>query len=620
MRKHLLAKSIATMIAGLGMVSAHAIGSLGVAPTAPANVVAATTLEFSGEGIGHSLLVPYYTVQGSEFTLFNIQNTDLLNGKAVKIRFRGAENSDDVYDITVLLSPGDWWGAAITRDAGVPGVARLTTFDNSCTLPQTTPADRSAINRPFVTSRLTGTGQTSASTLEGYVEVFNMADIPPLLAGTATVNPLYTAIKHGTNGIPAGCISTATNNLFNDPADATAAQTAGLGAPTTGLMGSWTIVNGPLGTSYSSVATAIEAREFDGSRPGYGNIVFFPQANTAVTLAQARAFTADPILRGGVADSAAGGAPSAPAVAALTFDFPDMSTPYLVADATAGGAAVAQLATGGSARRQAFRLSRALAVSSISNEFVTASGLAALTDWTLSSPSRRYNVARNYTSSPASTVFTDLSRDDAGTAVTPVLVTGGNTVAPYNFYALANTTVTTANANGGATPYGVICVTGTSFAGGATDFTTAYQPNNLISGQIENTEEGVVGSAPNQFVVSPGTPTIQRSLCGEVSVVSWNAGAPTGSSILPQSVLNAQLTRFDITSVYQSGWARIATPGLTVASPNGLGVGAGPTTSTRGGLPIIGHAMIQYTNNAATADARTIGNYDQTLKHRATTY
>ena len=91
-------------------------------PTAPANVAAATTLEFNGDGIGHSLLVPYYTVQGAEFTLFNVQNTDMLNGKAIKVRFRGAENSDDVFDITVLLSPGDVWGAAITRDAGAPAL------------------------------------------------------------------------------------------------------------------------------------------------------------------------------------------------------------------------------------------------------------------------------------------------------------------------------------------------------------------------------------------------------------------------------------------------------------------------------------------------------------------
>ena len=112
-------------------------------------------------------------------------------------------------------------------------------------------------------------------------------------------------------------------------------------------------------------------------------------------------------------------------------------------------------------------------------------------------------------------------------------------------------------------------------------------------------------------MISPGTPTIVRSLCGEVSVLSFNAAPPA------LSTLNAQLTRFDLTSVFAAGWTRIATPGLPVTAPQGLG------GSTRNGLPIIGNAMVQFTNNNAAAggaSARTIGNYDQTLQHRATRY
>jgi hypothetical protein len=613
MRKNLLAKSIATLIAGFGVVGgAHAIVVID-APTAPAAVPAATTLEVNTDAIGHSLLYPYYTVQGDNYTLFSLVNTDMLNGKAVKVRFRGAENSDDVYDITVLLSPGDVWNANITRDAN--NTATLTTADKSCTLPQN-------VNQPFVTARLSGSGQTSASTLEGYIEVFNMADIPPnLVAGG--VNPLFTAVKH-VNGVPPGCTSAATNALFVDPANAAAAEAAGLGAPTTGLTGSWTILNGPAAASWAGEAVAIEAREIDNGRPGYGNIVFFPQSNNQVLLANARQYTADPILRGGVPDNtvAGSGTPTvAPPVQALLFDFPDMSTPYLTND-------IPNLANGNAARRQAYRLSRAIAVTSVSNEFITGSGILAKTDWTLSSPSRRYNVARNYTA-PGSNLFTNFALDDANAPVTAVPVPGGITVNPTNYYtggAAGNTTTTFANANSGSTPYGVICVTGTSFAAGLTT-NAGLNPNHLISGQILNTEEGAVGATPNQFVVSPGSPTVTRSLCGEVSVVSWNAAAPAGSTILPTSTLNAQLTRFDITSVNAAGWARIATPGLTVASPQGLGVTVAGATSTRNGLPIIGHSFVQFTNNNATqgangggADARTVGNYDQTLKHRATRY
>ncbi|MDP2325657.1 MAG: hypothetical protein Q8N51_16755, partial [Gammaproteobacteria bacterium] len=465
----------------------------------------------------------------------------------------------------------------------------------TCTLPQ-------SVNGAFVTARLSGTdAQKAQSTTEGYIEVFNMADIPPVrtAAGGGGANPLFTSIKH-VNGVPGNCNSASINALFTDPTTVVEAETAGLGAPTTGLTGSWTILNGPKGASWAGEAVAIEARVAASDIPGYGNIVFSPQTNTAVTLAEARLATADPILRGGVVDnSGVVGAPGVPPVAALQFDFPDMSTPYLNGDAPAA-------ASGAAARRQAYRLSRALAVTSVTNEYVTGSGILAMTDWTLSSPTRRYNVARNYATNPASNLFTNLGFDDANAAVGTVAVPPAGFLATVdNYYEPSNVTVSTTTAQ----PYGVICVTGNTFANGQTT-SLPGNPNHLISGQTTDTEERFA-TASNQFVISPGTPTVVRSLCGEVSVLSFNAAPPA------TSVLNAQLTRFDLTSIFAAGWTRIATPGLAVAAGQGLG------GSTRSGLPIIGNSFVQFTNNNAAAGGasdRTIGNYDQVIKHRATRY
>ena len=600
MRKNLLAKSIATLVSGFALVGgAHAV--IVANPSAPANVTPAITLEVNTDGIGHSLLYPYYNAQGINYTLFTVTNTDMLNGKAIKIRFRGAENSDDVYDITVFLSPGDVWNANITR--GNDGIAKLSTVDKSCTLPNN-------VNGSFVTNRLSpaqSAAQKAQSTTEGYIEVFNMADIPPKYAQGAgpvlggTTNALYTAIKH-VNGVPPGCSesSAVMQALFTDPTDVITAESLGFGAPTTGLMGEWTILNGPAAASWASPAVAIEARVGNSDIPGYGNIVFFPQNNTPVAATLVAQATSDPILRGGTVDNTLASLGTLAPVQALNFDFPDMSTPYLNSDGSILGNGVAT-------RRQAYRLSRALAVSSISNEFVTGSGILAMTDWTLSSPSRRYNVARNYAAN--ANLYTNLGFDDANVPVPAVLVPPNATATtnPTNYYTPRNVAVTTYS---GTAPQGVICVLGSTvqFTAGL----TSPVPNNLITGVNANTEENFVATGPSGFVISPGQgPGQPDNLCGEVSVASFNAPRPA------LSVLNAQITRFDLSSVNAAGWQRIATPGLVVAAGQGLG------GSTRNGLPIIGNAFVQFTNNNALAGgaaAGTIANYDQTFTHRATRY
>ena len=208
MRKNLIAMSVATLVAGGA--TAAVFTDNGAATTTPTNATAETV---TNGGIGHQLIIPYYNVQGGNATLFNIVNTDLVNGKAVKVRFRGASNSDDVFDFQLYLSPGDMWATTLTKAAD--GTAVLSTIDKSCTIPN-------VINGvQFVTARLPNfltAAQKSQQTREGYIEIFNMADIPPLLAAadgsvSITPNPLFVNIKH-VNGVPPGCTSAAINNLF----------------------------------------------------------------------------------------------------------------------------------------------------------------------------------------------------------------------------------------------------------------------------------------------------------------------------------------------------------------------------------------------------------------------
>jgi hypothetical protein len=361
--------------------------------------------------------------------------------------------------------------------------------------------------------------------------------------------------------------------LYHDPTDynltSSGAVAKGLDVPTGALSATWTIINVPLASAYSGNAYAVEARDGDGL-PGYGNIVLFPQAADPVTVANARLWTADPLLRGAVADNEASGTPTLPTattsyVTPAEYDFPDLSTPYLFADLTA-------LPNGVATKRQAARLTAAFAVTSVANEFVTDHSLEAKTDWVFSSATRRYNVARNYGTSAAaaSTVFTSYKLDD----------TNGTIPGTLNYYNPTNTTAEN----------GQICVTGIATAAGAAT-------NNLEARTTAVTgdrEESFLGST-SQFVISPGTPTAPLTICGEASVLTVNNASGTG-------VLGASVAKKDITSAYVDGWMRIATPGI----------------ADRRGLPIVGSAFMQLTNNQVAAG--TSGNYGIQFPHRSTRY
>jgi hypothetical protein len=512
MRKNLIAMSVAAFVGGLGVhggVAAAVFADNGAATISATN---ANDERLRQSGTGHQLLVPYFNTQVGNATLFNIVNTDTINGKAVKIRFRGGSNSDDVFDFQLYLSPGDVWAADISK--GPNGVARLTTTDKSCTLPA---GVGSGAGSDFVTARLpqTLTGDALATqTREGYIEVFNMADIPPLAINTAdgsalaVANPLFTAIKH-VAGVPP-CTAATMNTLATDPATllgAGGAYAMGFRSPSASLFANWMIVNVPKSGSATGEAAALTATL--GAFPARGNIVFFPQ--TGANAPTPDLYTADPLFRstagiltGNVSNGAGGpyAAGTLPAIVASMFDLPDFSTPYLLLAAyppvaTDPVAASAQLTT-------------ALATSSISNEYLTDTTINAFTDWTFSQPTRRYNVVADYRplSVPAPIGRAFLSYDNLGN----------------NFFYTAGST--------GVSGF-QICVN--------TAGVTFY----------DREEFTAVG---NNFVISPNPPAPGFRLCGETSVLTFNS---TGAS-----VLGAEIARTNFaTGAVRDGWAVVGTPG-----------------------------------------------------------
>jgi hypothetical protein len=558
MKKNVLALSITAAVLGLSVAGgAQAMtGTLGGAT--------AGALALNQDGIGQMLLVPYFTAQAENSTLINLVNTDVKNGKAVKVRFRGAANSDDVYDFQVFLSPGDVWTANISK--GADGRAQLTTADASCTKPA-----KAVLNAtPFVTARLDPSLDAAGKangTREGYVEIFNMGDIPavgavkadPADAGlvdivaettagvvaAAGANPLYTAIKHVSKVAP--CSGTAWTNLDTvnlewdtlNP-DANTPRTAGLLPPTTGLTANWTIINVVGAASWSGKAEAIVAGTS-------GNVVYWPQTGTTI---DPTAYTADPLLRKGTGSKVYGynsttdaytAEDTTAAVAAGNYDLPDMSTPYTV---------------GATPFVQAAGLTASIAASSATNEFLTTSGILASTDWVFSQPTRRYSTSLDYAAISATDDGRRFSNlfpvADAG--LNAGLAASAKTdFEDKSYFAGANTLVTARQ----------ICVSGPSIS-------------------VWDREETTL-AASTDVVVSPSTPADVLSFCGETSVLSINNGAPTAAGT---SALKAAVAVKDLDVTYAEGWMTLTTPGAVGVT----------------GLPVLGSAFVK-----ANAGANSFG-------------
>ena len=515
MKKNVLAVSIAAMIGGLGFAG---LASAGNVVSNAAAVAVADDLSVSTDGIGHILLVPYFSTQNGNVSLLNITNTDTENGKAVKLRYRGAANSDDVYDITLFLSPGDMWSANVSNNNGV---SSLVTNDNSCTLP-------ASVNSDFSTARVRG--GDAGETREGYIEILNVADVPKFLADvdgtpTATPNPLYNATKHATSGATAGTATCAVGDQTKDvlamvaPANfatnPNAANARGYSFPTGGLMANWFVMNLSKAGSFTGEATALVASVGGDKIRAQANIVFSPQdgedQGAGGAAVAALALTADPLLVGGLlADGVTAGGGN---INPVNFDFPDLSTPYVDGVAT-------PLA-------QAHMLSSSLATVSVANEYMTSPDVGFATDWTFSMPSRRYNVALDY---------------DASVAV----YAGGAL-----YFRPDNAKLSTDKKQ--------ICVS--SKYADLTYFDASEQ-----------------GKAASGYVISPQPAGAGLSFCGETSVLGFNQGTFTAGS--STTVLSALIARQSINTVkaaktseaYTDGWMSVKTENIEPVGSTTMGL------------------------------------------------
>lgn len=381
--------ALADVIVGTGQPSSTTLGQS-----------TATQIRVASAGTGHGLIVPYFTTQNGATTMLNIANTDLENGKVVKLRIRGAGNGDVLLSMTLLLAPGDMWAAALQqRD---PGQAVLFSHpnDKTCTMPQI-PSNGS---EPMRTDRLAvsySAQEKANQTREGTVEYITMADIPAAAmygAGRQSHSDLFQAIKHVNGVAPCG---TAVNRLLEENfTNEGAAAAFGLAAPTGGLTGRWIIMNLDSTLTFTGAMHAVRAVDGSGN-DARANFAQFPQTDVPYPLDRVDGVTADPSLRTqAFTEKSANGmvtvpanAGTVPALRALHLDFPDFSTPYTVAPGV--DAALAQ----------ATQFTQATSVKTAANEYLTEPSAQFRTDWVLSMPARRFSAVMDSTSAQARMLY-----------------------------------------------------------------------------------------------------------------------------------------------------------------------------------------------------------------------
>src|SRR5690606_37235273 len=85
-------------------------------------------------GLGEALVYPFYSAANGNDTYIHVVNTTE-DVKAVKVRFIESQNSQEVLDFNLYLSPQDAWAGVITANPNGDG-AMIRTADNSCSVPR----------------------------------------------------------------------------------------------------------------------------------------------------------------------------------------------------------------------------------------------------------------------------------------------------------------------------------------------------------------------------------------------------------------------------------------------------------------------------------------------------
>ena len=337
--------------------------SLAVAASAAGMTGLATAQMYvNTEHTGEALIFPFYSAQNGNDTLISIANTTA-GTKAVKVRIIESQESEEVLDFNLYMSPQDHFAFAITADGDG---AKLVTADTSCTVPAITDGEQ-AFTDLLLLEAAAGDdpaqvlGDAASREQIGYIEVIEM--------GQVVDADLVTAITH-VDGVPADCsVVVDAWSIVDDVegawyADANGEEvgvdgsedanigTTGMGAAWNGggLYGVATVINVAEGTAFGYDAVAIENLVDDGNT---GSVLHYAPGDTRPDFTDTAISTTASVAIDG---------------ALVTYTNNDVlanSTPYNTVSAV-------------------------LMSDSISNDYVVDPTINALTDWIVTMPTKSH--------------------------------------------------------------------------------------------------------------------------------------------------------------------------------------------------------------------------------------
>ena len=324
------------------------------------------------DGVGETLIFPFYSVESGNNTLINVANvTD--GYKAVKIRILEGQESQEVLDFNLYLSPRDHFSFAISPSGA--GGAQLATGDKSCTVP--------AIPTEGVAFLTTKIGGDVSRTRTGYVEVIEMGqldpDSDPIIDTNGLADPSVgaltaaEAITHDVDGVPANCqILVDAWSRYSGVDGVWFAE-----SKTTDLTGDAEFLSVWNGGGLYGYATVINVTE--GAAYGYDAIAIADHVAAGATGSDLHYYPAD--VRPNLTD-------------------PAMDTAAIV---SANGAAVEMEFDGEYAselieRTQAFNA--LFMATNVYNDYVTDPAIAARTDWVMTFPTKSIHVDNGTPFSP----------------------------------------------------------------------------------------------------------------------------------------------------------------------------------------------------------------------------